>query len=168
METKGKQPSRKKTRAAIEAAVRAVAVSGPLTADRVIAAAKDPKSPLHAWFTWDVKAAAMAYWREQARELIRSVEVTVLIEERPVEVSYFVRDPRLETATQGYVGIEDLQQNPEWARTHVQRELAAVIDRLQRTEGYATILRVKDQLLDVTRRVRKLSARIGSTAGATP
>jgi hypothetical protein len=152
-----------------KAALLALAARGPLTPDRVIDAAKDPRSPLHTWFTWDIKTAAQAYWREQARELIRSVEVTVLVEDRPVKVSYFVRDLRKEIADQGYMELDDLQKSPEWARKHVQQELTAVIERLQRAEGYAAVLRIQDQVATVVRSVRKLSARVSSASvGATP
>lgn len=48
-----------------------------LTAETVLDAATDPKSPLHRYITWDDADAAHQFRLEQARKLIRSVEVLV-------------------------------------------------------------------------------------------
>jgi len=168
MATLEKQQPKKKYEVMVET-LRAMASEGPLTPDRVIDAAKSPKSPLHSYFTWDVKQAAQAYWKSQARELIRSVEYQIIVEERPVTVSYYVRDPRVEAETQGYVGLDDLKANPDWAKSHVQQELAAVIERLQRAEGYATVLGLHAEVVAVKRSVQKLATRVsGPSLGATP
>jgi hypothetical protein len=159
----------KKKRDLVIATLRAMCQDGPLTPDRVIEAAKSPKSPLHSYFTWDVKQAAQSYWKSQARELIRSVEYQIIVEERPVTVSYYVRDPRVEAETQGYVGLDDLKESPDWAKSHVQQELAAVIERLQRAEGYATVLGLHAEVVAVKRSVQKLATRVsGPSLGATP
>jgi hypothetical protein len=62
---------------------------GVLTTGIVVAAAKNPRSPIHDFFTWDDKDAATR-WREvQAGHLIRSV--TIFVEEREdVAVRAFV------------------------------------------------------------------------------
>lgn len=151
------------------AALKALAASGPLTPDRVIKAAKVPTSPLHRYFQWDIKKAALAHWRNQARDLIVSVEITTIVEDRPVSVSYFARDPSLEHGRQGYVGLDQLQANPSWARQHVQAELAAVLDRLARAEGYAAILNLKADVALVRQSVRTLADRVsGVSVAATP
>ncbi len=51
--------------------------TGPLTADRVLDEAADAKSPLHKYFEWDDRKAAHQYRLEQARRLIRSIEVVI-------------------------------------------------------------------------------------------
>ncbi len=50
---------------------------GTITPERVVQAAKDPKSPLHSRFTWDNTEAAHQWRLQQARQLIR-VCVSVL------------------------------------------------------------------------------------------
>lgn len=165
---KKEQPTEKK-RTMMIAALRRLAGSAPLTPSRVVQEARNPVSPLHRYFQWDTKKASYAYWLAQARELIRSVEITVVVEDRPVAVSYFVRDPRLEMATQGYIGLDDLKASPDWAKSHMEQELSAVLDRLKRAEGYATILGVRKDVEAVTRSVMALSARVSrAEASAAP
>lgn len=50
---------------------------GPLTAEAVLAEAEDPKSVLHKYVEWDDNKAAYAYRLEQARRIIRAVEVVI-------------------------------------------------------------------------------------------
>lgn len=46
--------------------------------DAVIEAARDPDSPLHGHFEWNVHKAAAAYWREQARRLVAAVRILIV------------------------------------------------------------------------------------------
>lgn len=48
---------------------------GELTPVLVVAAARDPKHPLHDRFEWDDAVAGEAWRREQAHELIQSVRI---------------------------------------------------------------------------------------------
>jgi hypothetical protein len=63
---------------------------GGLTPQAVLGVAKNPRSILHDYFTWDDTEAA-AKWREaQAYDLIRRVKVTIETEERaPITVRAF-------------------------------------------------------------------------------
>lgn len=57
--------------------------TGFLDLDVVIAEARKPESPLHEYFTWDIEKAAYAYWKVQARVMIKKVnyvETTTHIE----------------------------------------------------------------------------------------
>lgn len=49
-----------------------------LAAEDVVAAAANPISPLHSIFEWDDTAAAREYRVEQARRLLRSIQITIL------------------------------------------------------------------------------------------
>jgi hypothetical protein len=46
-----------------------------LTPHIVVAEAEKKTSPLHQYFTWDVKKAAYSFWLEQARDLIQEIRV---------------------------------------------------------------------------------------------
>ena len=62
---------------------------GMLMVDDVLEAAKDPKSVLHKHFQWDNDKAAEAWRKQQARQLIQ--KVTVTIEKAPdVHIRAFV------------------------------------------------------------------------------
>jgi hypothetical protein len=51
--------------------------SGPLTAERVLAEATNARSPMHRFFEWDDDKAAHQFRLEQARRLIRSIDVVI-------------------------------------------------------------------------------------------
>lgn len=55
--------------------IRATNAQGLLLTDAVIDAAKDPQSPGHKHFTWNIKKAARKCWRMEANQLIRKVYV---------------------------------------------------------------------------------------------
>ena len=63
----------------------AEANGGRITPEQVLEDARDPESPLHNYFEWDVETAARQYWLDQARTLIRSVKI-VTREEPPTEI----------------------------------------------------------------------------------
>jgi len=54
---------------------------GPITPARVVEEAKQPTSPFHNGFTWDVHQAAEERWADQARYILRSL---VIVEVRGV------------------------------------------------------------------------------------
>lgn len=64
-----------------EAAIRALEKNGRVDPVELIEAARSPEHPCHGDFTWDVEQAASERWRDQARELIRSVKFEVRVED---------------------------------------------------------------------------------------
>jgi len=69
--------------------------SGDIRPQDVIDAAKNPTSPLHKRFQWDVQKAAQANWLSTAKELIREVRVFVKVHEtsRTIAVKRYVSTP---------------------------------------------------------------------------
>lgn len=53
---------------------------GVLLPEVVAVEARNPASPLHAYFEWDDEAAASAFRVEQARRLIRRAEIVLTVE----------------------------------------------------------------------------------------
>jgi trehalose/maltose hydrolase-like predicted phosphorylase len=76
---------------------------GLLLVDDIIEAAKPETSVLHGCFTWDVAEAALRWWREEARTLIRSYVLEV--ETPPMEIKGWVH---LETDRAG--GYRDVRE----------------------------------------------------------
>ena len=64
----------------MEAAIRALEKNGRVDPVDLIEAARDPEHPCHSKFTWDIQQAAEERWRDQARELIRSVKFEIKVE----------------------------------------------------------------------------------------
>lgn len=73
-----------------EAAIRALEKNGRVDPVELIEAARDPEHPCHESFTWDVQQAAEERWRDQARELIRSVKFEVQVEDVGQRVCMYV------------------------------------------------------------------------------
>lgn len=61
-----------------------------LTPNAVLREASKARSPLHGWFEWDDTEAAKQYRLAQARELVRSVDVTVVTAGEQSTVRAFV------------------------------------------------------------------------------
>lgn len=74
----------------IEAAIRALEKNGRVDPEELIEVARDPEHVCHKFFTWDIEQAAKERWRDQARELIRSVKFEVRVEELGNRVSMYV------------------------------------------------------------------------------
>ena len=93
-----------------EATIRALEKNGRVDPVELIEAARSPDHPCHSDFTWDVEQAASERWRDQARELIRSVKFEVIVEDvgNPVcmyvpsgdEDSMFVSLPKIRSKAQ--------------------------------------------------------------------
>jgi len=109
--------------------------AGKLTPEQVVNAAADESSALHSCFTWDDSEAA-AKWRiEEARELIRSVRIETVIEERTIRSVAYVHDPARETGEAGYVSVLKVRK-PEAVEV-VRTELNAIAALLERCAGIA-------------------------------
>lgn len=79
--------------------------NGELTAEDVLADARNPNSPLHSFFEWDDSAAAHEHRLSQARHLIRTV------------VAVYKENPNgAETRTRAYVHIRQAE-TPHYRET---------------------------------------------------
>ena len=58
---------------------------GKITPDIVVDDARNENSPLHDFFEWDLEIAARGHWKQQARNLIGSINVIVKVEDRQIE-----------------------------------------------------------------------------------
>src|SRR5262245_3977202 len=98
---------------------------GRITPELVVKEARrNPRSPLHTAFEWDTAKAAKAYWLETARALIRSVYVTVQIEDKTVNVTAYVRDPEADHHDQGYRSILKIREEQEPSRLLLLQEFS--------------------------------------------
>lgn len=125
---------------------------GVLAAQDVVACARNSASPLHKFFQWDDRKAAVAHRIEQARELVRAVVVIVPDGDGPV--------PAFEPTT--VVGVDGpafkrapirqafmpKPQAPRFARLHAAlRELEAIRRRFADLEELGIVLDGIDELL---------------------
>ena len=89
--------------------------NGGLTDDAIVEASRPKNHALHKWFEWDNEAAAIEYRRDQARLLMRAIEVTYEeapeIKTRVYEIQHKTR-PGAEQRTV-YTTTEEVLSNPE-------------------------------------------------------
>lgn len=97
---------------------------GEVTADIIIDDARDPDSPLHAEFEWDLEKAALNHWRERARKLITEINFKVVKRKNqiPTEVVAYVRNPDKPHREQGYISTVVVKNDKEMARRVVVQE----------------------------------------------
>lgn len=132
---------------------------GVLRASDVVADAKNPDSPLHELFDWDVERSAERHWIERARQIITSVKVVIKHDRTAVSAVYYVRDPNIEAGKQGYVSITSVSQDKEKAREVAAREFASAMSALHRARSVAMALGISPELDDVLITLQSLKAR---------
>lgn len=85
---------------------------GVLTEEAVIKAARNEKHPLHSRFTWDDTEAAIQWRLEQARDLIRSVYVTIEdSKQKGISVRAYASLPSDREGNGGYRAISDVMRD---------------------------------------------------------
>jgi len=133
-----------------------------LTADDVIKEARDPNSPLHSCFEWNVQKAAMQAWREQARDLISSFTIIVVREEREYRVAEFVERPNKPLNVQGYMAFEDVRRNPKLARRFMDDQLRTAVSYVERAKEYAGALGLTIEVSEAIEKLEELRAILSS------
>lgn len=97
------------------AELRKLGKSGSLTAESVVAAARDRSSPLHKCFTWDNGKASDKWRLHEARNLIRVYSTREMSKEEPDTDNVFV-SLRMDRGSAGYrslsrvLGDEELRE----------------------------------------------------------
>ena len=133
---------------------------GKLTPDLVIEHARNPESPLHTEFNWDVEQAAMSHWRSQARRLISSVLVSIKTSKSVVNCVAYVRDPDADYNEQGYVPTASLVSDEQRSASAMLYEISRLNATLIRAEHLAEALLVEKEIKHVRKGVDRLRARV--------
>lgn len=133
--------------AKVQKALRALARRGRLDPERVVEAARNPKSALHACFEWDDSAAAHAWRIAQARALIRSAEVTITVRERQITSVEYVRSPALPAREAGYIALSGIEPASDLAHDLLRQELQRVLGNLRRAQSMAQALGFEDRVV---------------------
>ena len=126
--------------------------AGVVTPDAVIAAARDRAHPLHALFEWDKSKAALAHWRDRAREVIGSVTVVVTTSTTIVRTPHYVHDPAADGA-QGYRSVAALRHEPAMARRAMAMALEVAGGHVRRAVDLAEPLGMRTEIEDLLARI---------------
>jgi len=127
----------------------------------VVQDARQPDSPLHELFEWDVEEAAQEHWMHTARRIIASVKVNITTETIVLKAPAYVRDPRLHGREQGYLETIKLRTEHEIAKEVLAGEVQSVISALRRARNVAAALdmeseidRLMEEFLDMRMRLK--------------
>lgn len=146
----------KETKDAIHAVLTKLEKEGRLAPDPVIDEARNPDSPLHGQFQWDIEKAAMVTWRAQARSLISQFHITVTVHRTEYRIQEFVEAPGKTEKEQGYVAFTKLKSNKDLAREFLDRELAIAATYVSKTSDYARVLGLEKRVQKVVREIAAL------------
>lgn len=118
---------------------------GHITPEHVVEEASDERSPLHDLFEWDDAAAAHQHRLDLAREVIRSVRVSVTVNNYEVACPIFVRDPA-SAPHQGYALLSEVRGDQERARLVIADEAGRARAALARALAVASALNLEGEI----------------------
>lgn len=124
-----------------------------LTADVVIADARDPESPFHDSFEWDVERAAHQYWVTVANRLINGYRVEVTVENRTLHAPVYVRSPE---QPKRYIHVDQMAGEHELAVAALRREGERVIAAIGRMQALAATLGLSSRIDAVDAAMRSM------------
>ena len=142
---------------------------GQLTAQSVVDAARPKRAPLHDAFEWDNTVAADEWRREQARSIIKSIQIVVVEEEgeEQPEVRPIYFNVQMDTGTAGYYKSREVlsQSIEEWesALQLAKQQLAGSLKSLQAIEDLRPSLS-KQQTRTLARARKSIEAAQGDLA----
>jgi hypothetical protein len=121
--------------------------SGHIEPSEVVAAARNPRSPLHDEFEWEVGKAAQQSWLDHARRLIRLVKIEVTIENRVYRSVAYVSDPERDSKSRRYIDVTVAGARRATARAIITAEMERITAAIRRARELAMVLGL-DQMLD--------------------
>lgn len=119
---------------------------GVVTPEEIVEVARNPKHPLHDAFEWDDSIAAEKWRLDQARVLIRTVQVVITVRDIEITGQGLIRDPRAEGKDQGYVLVERIRSNAEQAQRAMENELIRVSSSAARAREIAFGLGLQSEI----------------------
>ena len=134
--------------------------AGRLTPEQVVNAAADESSALHDCFTWDDSDAAAKWRLDEAREIIRSVRIETVIEERTIRSVGYVHDPKQDQNVAGYISMMKVRK-PDAVEV-MRSELKAIAALFERAIGIAqakadAVPGVADKIIGIKAQVVRLA-----------
>lgn len=140
---------------------------GRLTTQRVVEAAKDPKSVLHSQFEWDDSVAAHQHRLGVARALIRDiVYIGVDSTGKAVSAIAYVPEPGVYNRS-SFIPLSSAVRNKTLAVEIMTAELARCEGNIRRTQDIADVLKMRahidkllHDLIGIQEKVKRASMRI--------
>jgi hypothetical protein len=125
--------------------------NGVYSVDEVIERAKSKSCPLHKYFTWDVKRAALLHWRDQARKLITCYFVDIRGVSTPSAVSVLWGDDK----TRHYMSTKMASQNEDIWATVLAEALQGLISWKWRYSTFKQLKELNPVIDEITKLEKK-------------
>lgn len=145
-------------------AIRALARDGFIEPAHVVEAARDPESPLHDEFIWNVNEAAQQHWLDTARSLIRVVRVEVKDEPARSLAPYYVVDPLRPPKSQRYIQLDKAARDRELSGRVLSDEIDRIVAAIRRAQAVAGALGLSEELASLLDNVDMLRTRAETAA----
>jgi len=142
---------------------------GFLTPQIVVDEAKNPRSALHTQggFEWDLAAAAERHWLDHAKHLIKTVRISVTVENTVFLRPRFVVHPDAPRRAPHFVEVKDLKEEGK-ETDFLMAEFKRIENQILRAKSYACALGLGDaynSLLSATQNFRlQLQAKLKAKA----
>lgn len=135
-----------------EAVKRIAKRDGCCAPEQLVGVASDETSPLHRLFTWDDAKAAVNWRTHEARQVIGSLTVKVMVDDHEERAPAFIsvgHTSQTQTAGEGYRPLSVVQQTPEF-HTEALEEVISRMEALRRryaaVEGLAPVWEALDRI----------------------
>lgn len=112
--------------------------AGQITARRVLDDAREPKSPLHKLFNWNVQHAAEHWWLHQARLVIGAVSIQVTHQHTVIKSPCYIVDTAVKG--DGYRSVVAMKTDTASARESLVYTLEMAAGQLRRAYDLAVPL----------------------------
>ena len=117
---------------------------GQISARQVVADAKQPRSPLHSLFNWDLRHAAEHWWLQRARLIIGAVTIQVTHHHAVIKTPCYIVDTS--TKNGGYRSLVALKADTVSARESLIYTLEVAAGHLRRAYDLAWPLGCQEQI----------------------
>jgi hypothetical protein len=133
---------------------------GRITPAEVLADARQPTSPLHDLYNWDMAVAAEAHWLNHTRRILKCVRVVVHTTTMSFKIPNYVRDPDVAGREQGYISLGAVHTDPALSRRALIAEFERVSSSLKRARRLAFGLDLEAEVDGLLASVVGLRARL--------
>lgn len=113
-----------------------------ITPRELVESAKNPTSPLHQYFDWDVESAAYKHWLSTARQIMASVMVIYESNEEPIRAYYRVIS---ESGDGSYVALPTVLTEEDYLRQIIKQALDELKGWKKRYGQYKELKRVVNE-----------------------
>jgi hypothetical protein len=134
--------------------------AGRIKLEDVIEDARNEESPLHDYFTWDDAKAAHKQRLDEARTLLRSINVPYEFNLTEHQVIAYVRDPAKPEKENGYISTVVLRTDHDLARAALVEEFSRAAAAMRRAIEVAKALDLYDEVAAQLDAIEALKARV--------